>query len=451
MLKTWGKGPEVIGMKLEDALPELQGQPFIDLLKKVYRTGETYKAQEDKVLLEVDGKLQTFYFNFSYKAMRDGDNNIFGILNMAVDVTELVKSREELRQSQLKFKNLADSMPQIVWTARPDGYLDYYNEKWFEFTGMNREEFENEDWIDILYPDDKHRVQEAWKKSIKTGNSFDIEYRFKDVKNPGSFRWFLGRAVPVKNEEGKIIQWIGTNTDIHEFKVLEKQKDDFLGIASHELKTPLTSIKLYAQLLQRLLSKEGNTKAADYASKVENQINRLNSLVADLLDVTKMQNGKMQFSKTAFDFNEMIGEVIQELQLSTPTHKLELHLGDVGIVSCDRERISQVVSNLITNAIKYSPYSETVNISTQINEKDEVELCVQDFGIGMPEDKKAKVFEQYYRVSGDEQNTFPGLGLGLYIAAQIVERSNGKIWVESTLGEGSTFCFSLPLVDRKIN
>lgn len=137
-------------------------------------------------------------------------------------------------------------------------------------------------------------------------------------------------------------------------------------------------------------------------------------------------------------------ETVEELQMST-LHKIELSTENVGMVFADQERISQVITNLISNAIKYSPEAEKVMVEIK-NEGNSVNFMVKDFGIGMPEDKKDRVFEQYYRVSGDEQSTFPGLGLGLYIASQIVERSEGKIWVNSILGKGSTFCFSLPKV-----
>ncbi len=198
-----------------------------------------------------------------------------------------------------------------------------------------------------------------------------------------------------------------------------------------------------------MLKKTGDEKNAEFAKKMDLQVVKLTSLIGDLLDVTKINSGKIHLNESDFDFEKLVLETAEELQMST-LHKIKLKTENVGTVFADRERISQVITNLISNAIKYSP--DAVEILVDIkNEGNFAIFTVEDFGIGMPEDKKAKVFEQYYRVSGDEQNTFPGLGLGLYIAAQIVERSNGKIWVESTLGKGSTFCFSLPLVDRKIN
>ena len=244
---------------------------------------------------------------------------------------------------------------------------------------------------------------------------------------------------------GTIIHWIGASTNIDEFKILSAQKDTFLGIASHELKTPLTSLKLYAQVLERMLRKSGDEKNAEFAKKMDVQIVKLTSLIGDLLDVTKINSGKIYLNEEAFDFQKLVIETVEDQQMSTSC-KIELHTKPVGMVFADRDRVGQVITNLLTNAIKYAP--NTDKIVVEIKEvSGNLEFSVQDFGIGMPEDKKDRVFEQYYRVSGDEQTTFPGLGLGLYISAQIIERSHGKIWVNSVLGKGSTFSFILPQIE----
>jgi hypothetical protein len=182
--------------------------------------------------------------------------------------------------------------------------------------------------------------------------------------------------------------------------------------------------------------------------RMDMQINRLTSLIGDLLDVTKINSGKLQFNDSEFDFVPMVGELVEELQRTTEKHTLIEQHDAVGVVYGDRERIGQVISNLITNAIKYSPQADKIIISTSLKD-DEVELRVQDFGIGISKDKLAKVFEQFYRVSGDMQHTFPGLGLGLYISSEIIKREGGRIWVTSEVGKGSTFCFAIPLRGKK--
>jgi signal transduction histidine kinase len=232
--------------------------------------------------------------------------------------------------------------------------------------------------------------------------------------------------------------------DITEQKYLQQQKDDFIGIASHELKTPVTSVKAYTQVLERMLQKKGDTKEANMIKKMDAQLNRLTSLIGDLLDVTKINSGKLQFNNQEFDFNAILDELIEDLQRTTGKHTIVKNFVPGGIVFGDKERIGQVVTNLITNAIKYSPHADKVIVHTTIDEK-EITLCVQDFGIGIATKNLDKVFEQFYRVSGEMQHTFPGLGLGLYISSEIIKREGGRIWVTSEEGKGSTFCFALPL------
>ena len=271
---------------------------------------------------------------------------------------------------------------------------------------------------------------------------FEVEFRIVHVD--GTIHWCVATGKPQYNKKGDFRGYIGACVDITEQKHLQQQKDDFIGIASHELKTPVTSIKAYTQILERRLLKKGEEEEANMIRKMDVQINRLTSLIGDLLDVTKINSGKLQFNDRNFDFNELVKEVIEDLQRTTTQHQLLEDLQDVGVVFGDKERLGQVITNLISNAIKYSPNADQIIIHTQITD-DEVSVCVEDFGIGISDDNLDKVFEQFYRVSGDLQHTFPGLGLGLYISAEIIKREHGRIWVNSVHGKGSSFCFALPI------
>lgn len=442
MLKTWGKNESVIGMKLEDALPELEGQPFIGILKDIFKTGKTYTATEDKVELVVDGKLQTFYYNFSYKPLKNSAGEVYAIHNMAVNVTDQVEARKKIQESEKKYRDLADSMPQYVWTCDKSGKITYMNDSWYKQMGFSKDEDASEAIRKIIRPEVYSNIIKIWEESVKTGKPFEVEYEFMDPQNPDTYRWFLGRAVANFDEKGEIKQWIGTFTDIDDFKQLQTQKDNFLGIASHELKTPLTSLKLYTQFIEQNLNKQNDTKNADVARRMNLQIDKLTELVNDLLDVTKIQNGKIQLNESEFDFDQVVEEVIAEQQM-TARHRILFNKHKIGNITADRHRISQVMSNLISNAVKYSPDADEIVVSTELYDNI-IKFCVKDFGIGIPEDKQQKVFEQYYRVSGTKEHTFPGLGLGLYISSEIIKRTGGKIYVHSIEGEGSEFCFEIP-------
>ncbi|HUQ84849.1 MAG TPA: PAS domain S-box protein [Candidatus Limnocylindrales bacterium] len=440
---------DIVGKPIREALPELKGQGIYELLDSVYKTGKPYFGNEVLVKLDRkgDGKLEDSYFNFVYQASRNSKNKIDGILIYAIEVTEQVKARQLVEESEEKFRTLAENIPNLVWTANADGWIYWYNSRWYKYTGTKPAQMEGWGWKSVHHPDALPHVLKKWKESITTGEPFEMVFPIKGKDK--KFRPFLTRVIPVKDKKGKIIKWFGTNTDISKQKELERQKDDFLGIASHELKTPVTSIKAYGQVLQTIFTRKGDQKAVEQLQKMDAQINKLTNLIGDLLDVTKIQSGRLEFHEDYFDFNGLVGEVIDDLQLTTEKHKIKQELGKVKKVYADRERIGQVITNLISNAIKYSPHTKKIIVRTK-KEKNKVTLSVEDFGVGIPKAKQDKVFKQFFRVSGPKLSTFPGLGLGLYVSSEIIKREGGQIWVESQVGKGSTFYFNLPIDKQKI-
>ena len=232
--------------------------------------------------------------------------------------------------------------------------------------------------------------------------------------------------------------------EVRKSRLLERQKDDFLAVASHELKTPVTSIKAYEQMLLRKFVRKGDTGAAELVSKMDAQIEKLTRLIDDLLDVSKIQSGVMRFEEKAFDSNEMVSEVISEMQSLTPFHSIVADLAPPVTLFGDRGRVSQVLMNLLSNAIKYSRDSDNILVTTETTRKT-FTVHVHDFGIGISKEDQQHVFERFYRSSEGILETYPGLGLGLHISNEIIKRQEGKIWVKSSLGMGSTFSFSLPL------
>ncbi len=232
--------------------------------------------------------------------------------------------------------------------------------------------------------------------------------------------------------------------DITEHKEVERQKDLFLGIASHELKTPVTSIKLYTQMLQKRFLKAADAASATVVAKMDAQLSHLTSLMTELLDATKLQAGVLSLQITSFDVNDLVQDIVEEMQHTTDRHQIQIE-GDVHeLLSADRERMSQVLMNLLSNAIKYSPEAETILVRLTAN-TGTITLSIQDFGIGITADQQAHLFERFFRVRDAAHETFPGLGLGLYISAGIVKQHGGRIWVESQEGAGTTFFVSLPL------
>ena len=225
---------------------------------------------------------------------------------------------------------------------------------------------------------------------------------------------------------------------------ISKQKDDFISMASHELKTPVTSIKAFAQLLEHDFAEGQNPQGAKMLARMNTQIIRLTGLIDDLLDVSKIEGGKLQYHFADFNLNQMIHDCVKDMQLTTRQHKIKLDVHGSEIVYGDKDRIRQVLTNLLSNAIKYSPDAKVILVST-FRTKKFISVHVKDFGIGINRQKQSKVFDRFFRVSGAKEDTYPGLGLGLYISSEIIKRHNGTISVKSVLGKGSTFSFKLPL------
>ncbi|WPU92305.1 PAS domain-containing protein [Mucilaginibacter sabulilitoris] len=362
---------------------------------------------------------------------------------VARDITERKKAREEQHKTNQRLEIALEAgrlgsyeleLATGLMTCTPQCKANY---------GLDANAtFNFADLMAAIQPDYRDTVKDKVEAAVANHSVYSAEYQ---VKWPnGSIHWVSASGKASYDENDKAILMVGVTIDITEQKLLQQQKDEFIGIASHELKTPVTSIKAYTQVLERILTQKGDTREASMISKMDAQLNRLNSLIGDLLDVTKINSGRLQFNYTTFDFNHLITEVVEDLQRTTEKHNLIEDLQPTGFIHADRERISQVLVNFITNAIKYSPHTKNIIINTHLN-NDEVVVSVQDFGIGISKEKQQRVFEQFYRVSGETQHTFPGLGLGLYISSEIIKREGGRIWVESEEGQGSIFYFSLPV------
>lgn len=341
------------------------------------------------------------------------------------------------------FRLMADAMPQIVWTALPTGQPDYFNRRWYEYTGLSEEKSLTSNTLGITHHDDIPTVQKAWKAALKSGEPYEAEFRMREART-GRYRWFLGRALAGTDSSSKIIKWFGTCTDIDEQKKAQAQKDEFIAIASHELKTPLTSIKTFAQLLGRHLEAVKDQDSLAYVTRMNSQIDRLANLVKELLDISLLDSGKLGLRKEKFDFDGFMKETIKSLQLLSDGHKIFFKGQTKANYKGDRDRIEQVLTNLVINGIKYSPKSDKIVVSCS-REKSAIKVAVKDFGMGIPKKEQKHIFERFFRVDGPELETFSGLGLGLYISAEIIRKAGGEIWVDSEVGKGATFSFTLPI------
>jgi PAS domain S-box-containing protein len=351
---------------------------------------------------------------------------------------KLVQAREQLADDRTRF--LVQAMPHIVAMATPDGGLSYANQHLMDYTGMNFDELKGWGWTHAIHPEFEEKFLSSWQQSLAAGKIFQSEFRLR--KADGNYYWHLALLKPFLDEGKTIAMWIVTLTDIHDQKIMDDKKDEFIALASHELKTPLTSAKAYIELLEQSLNETSDSEAPLYVKKANNSINRLSDLISELLDINKIEHGKLQFNISEFDFNTMIGEAIEHIHHSFSKHKV-ICLGETNkLIKGDKNKIQQVCINLLSNAIKYSPKANQVEVSIN-GRQSEIEVSVKDYGIGIPKSDVGKIFNKFYRVHRKTEK-FQGLGVGLYLSSEIIRLHKGKIWVESEYGKGSTFYFTLP-------
>ena len=436
------------GRSIINANKEFLRLGFMESIKDVRDSEKTFKANEVELEISLDeGKtIETRYYNFSFAPLESGDSDKPDIVVYGVDVTEPVQTRKRAEDSAKFFRTLAEHMPQMVWTLTEDGEINYINETLRTYLDFKGSEFSNIDLYECIHKDDLAMVEKAWEEAKRSHSEYTLQYRFYDSKK--NYHWHLVRFAPLKNSIGDLEVWVCTATDIHEQKNIEEKKDEFMGIASHELKTPLTTAKAYMELLKE--SFDDNTHldletAKTYTNKAFKGMQKISALVNDLLDVTKVQTGNLTFKKENLDFDSLVGTLMEEACSLIDSHEIVFKGGKThAIVHVGKEKLIQVMNNLITNAVKYSSAGEKIVVETA-EEEESVSFAVTDFGDGIPPQYQSKIFERFYRVQ-EKSDFASGLGIGLYISKQIVEAHNGTINVESKEGEGSTFIIKIPKV-----
>ncbi|WPV02183.1 ATP-binding protein [Mucilaginibacter sp. cycad4] len=361
------------------------------------------------------------------------------------DLEDTVRARtNDLLISREHFKLLANNIPQMTWTNLPGGEVDFYNQRWFDYTGRRYSETAGWGWQQIVHPEDLQKTMDVYLASLKSGSVFELENRYLRWDN--TYRWHLNRAVPLRDDNGEILFWVGTATDIEEQKKQLDLKDEFIGVASHELKTPLTSLKGYLQLISAYKKEEVPSMVKQYIEKAGTALNKLQRLVNDLLDVSKIHAGGLEYAMAEVNLRDLVASTLESAIHLYPEFNFINKSENDFFIDGNAGRLEQVLVNFINNSVKYSTENKNIIIETgNINGK--VRVSVTDFGIGLSAAQIEHIFERFYRVE-DKKFMTSGLGMGLYISAEIINNHNGDIGVESELGEGATFYFELPLLGK---
>ena len=442
MLEIWGKSKDILGKPLAEAMPELENQPFLEILDDVLTTGEPYYGNESRARVIRNGKEVDAYFNLIYKPIRNINGVTDGILQVANDVTEQVLIKLELEKAQKMMQLAIEAAKLGSWYIDPVSKNLKYNHmlaKLFGYEG--KEDMTYEMAIGQVTPDYREKITEEIEKAILSGGDYDITYSQKRF-NDGEIIWLRSLGKINQNEQDGLSTFSGFVMDITELKKDEQRKNDFIGMVSHELKTPLTSLNGYIQLLQAKADGKGDKFTAGALATAGKQVKKMTAMINGFLNISRLESGKIVLNKSNLRLDELVQTVIEETMVITASHNISLTCEAPIQLSADYDKISNVVSNLLSNAIKYAPNHRDIAVNCAIV-NNMAQVSVTDHGPGIAKDQVPQLFERYYRA--ETNHTISGFGIGLYLSSEIIDRHNGRIWAESEIGKGSTFYFLLPI------
>jgi PAS domain S-box-containing protein len=358
------------------------------------------------------------------------------------EIAERKQAEEQLRESEERYRLVVERTTDLITLLDGEANVLYVSPSCETILGYRPDEMIGKYAFSFHHPDDLPLTLQEFAKLFSGSNANVPSFRVKH--KDGHWVIMAGTGSAIYDDQGKPTLIVSTSHDITQQAELERRKDEFISMASHELKTPVTSLKGFTNLFQRRLAQQADEKTLYYLNRMDAQLNKLTNLITDLLDVSKMQTGQLTYQEEPFDLNELVSETVENLQAATPTHQLFLEASGAIQVVGDRDRIGQVLINLLTNAVKYSPHADKVIVRLATDPQEAI-VSVQDFGIGIAEAYHDKIFERFYQVANPEEKTNPGLGIGLYLSCEIVRRHGGNMWVESSKGNGATFFFTIPL------
>ncbi|OOQ58633.1 PAS domain-containing protein [Mucilaginibacter pedocola] len=444
VLAAWGKDDSVIGLPLRVAVPELEGQQFLPLLDQVFATGEAYYGDEVKALLEQNGKIEEVYSNFVYHPLKDNKGQTTSIVLVANVVTEQVLARKEVQKAEEQTRFAIEAANVGTWFLNTDTHEFNVSPRLKEQFGFYADEDVTFDMVAETIADGyQEKVRSEIAQTIATGRDYIMEHPLighHDQKK----RWVRAYGKMYPDDNGKPVHFSGLIIDITEQKEDEMRKNDFIGMVSHELKTPLTSLSAYAQMLYAKARNNDDAFTTSALEKVNTQVKKMSTMINGFLNVSRLESGKIFLSKQEFSLDDLISEMIGDARLTVASHVVTFSHSEPITVDADRDKIGSVISNLLSNAVKYSPKGKNIDVECRLVDN-MAQVSVKDQGMGVKPQDIEKIFDRYYRVESSHMLTVSGFGIGLYLCAEIVQRHDGRIWVESGNGEGSTFYFTLPV------
>lgn len=440
--KMIGRKPsELYNEYLFEIIPEAASY-FKPIIDQVLLSGEAVYLYDTPYSVNVNNEEVQGYLNVVYQPYREQGGDITGVMILCQDVTEQVRAKHELQDSEERFRLIAEGTEVMIALGDETGAAVYFNQAWSDLTGRTAEELYQFGWMDMMHPDDKDRVTKIFNDALAKQDTWEWEFRMPDRRN--GYLWLLARGIPRFRTDGAFLGYISSTIDITARKQEEQRKNDFISMVSHELKTPLTSMSAYMQMLLAKARKADDNFSAKTLERAGKQVTKMTAMINGFLNVSRLESSGIHIEKSSFDMADLVRDVEEESIATISTHDVVFAPVLTTMVMADRNKIGQVINNFLTNAVKYSPSGSNINIAC-VTIGNSALVSVQDQGVGITSEDQPKLFDRFYRVKNQQAHTIPGFGIGLYLSAEIINSHEGRIWVESEVGKGSTFFFSIPL------
>ena len=453
ILNIWGRQEsEVLGYPHETARPELRGQPVNMWLKEAYQSGKPKINTEFTVKLRDNDGLREAIVNSIYQPIFTDTGDISGVLVILEEITQQVLARRKNENDQQMLALAIDAGELATFYYQPATNLFSGNNLLKNWFGLSSDENLDLSFaLAAILPEDQERVVKAITNAISIGSDghYSIEYKIQN-KIDKKIRLLQANGRAFFDQDCNPLSLNGTLRDITKQKKEEERKDDFMGMVSHELKTPLTSLKAYIQILQRMQSGESDSKQQSILEKCLKQTDYMNNMINGFLNVSRLDSGQLHIEKTAFDFQVLFSEIEDEVLSANDTRSFVFDQSGPTMIHADREKISQVLHNLIGNAIKYSPPGTIITIEYLTIGENILKINVKDHGSGISTEDQQRIFDRYYRVKDMSSRSIAGFGIGLYLSKEIIELHKGTIQVTSSKDLGTIFSVVLPINDLKI-
>ena len=471
--------PDIIGKSALEAIPQLADTPLIKTIKQVFESGETIRENELRMERrdpETGAVTEEVFFNFIFQPYFDQHDQVEGVLTFAFDVTAQVQARQVVERSAKQLRTILESIPEIAWTLNAKGDLQYFNQRWYDYTGLDPEAEFNWDWDKVLHPEDLEKVNDQWWESIKSGTEMMMQLRFR--RHDGEYRWFQVRALPLYDEAGNVSQWVGISSDMqdqvmareklqsahdvldqevkertqelleanHHLRMVNSELNKFAYVISHDLKAPLRGISSLSKWIEQDYADKLGVEGQENLQLLRGRVKRMHELIEGILQYSRA-NRSFDDNRQEVNLDELVKDVIRGLEV--PEHiQIKVHR-PLPVVWNEDVKLFQVFQNLLSNAIRFIDKEKGL-VEVDVEEEGEFyRFSIRDNGIGIPERFHERIFELFQTL--ERRDTFESTGVGLAIVKKIVEFCGGKIWIESEPGEGTTFFFTLPKHQEKMD